>query len=71
MAEKKEEEKGMVASIVEVFKDQMKELEPKEATLAFVVLSIIGTFGLIGFTSAIASGLVKLVQVIGTVASSM
>lgn len=68
--ENKEEKVGLVRQVVEVFKDKMKELKPVESAVVFVVLSLIFTFGFIGFTSAIASGVVKLIQVIGQVVAS-
>lgn len=70
MAEPEKKEPGLVRQIVEVFKGKMAELEPVHAAVVFIVLAIIFTFGVIGFTSAIASGVVKLVQVIGAVAAS-
>lgn len=73
MSEKNEvevEEKGLVRQVVEVFKDKMKELKPSEASIVFIVLSIIFTFGFIGFTAAIASGVIRLIQVIGQVVAS-
>ena len=65
-----ENKNGLITSVVKVFTDKMKELKPIEAAVVFVALAIIFTFGLIGFTSAIASGVVKLVQVIPAVAAA-
>lgn len=65
-----EKKEGLVRQIVGVFKTKMEELKPSEAAIVFVILAIIFTFGLIGFTSAIASGIVKLVQVVGVVAGA-
>jgi uncharacterized ion transporter superfamily protein YfcC len=68
--EGKEEEKGLVRMMTEVFVEKMKELKPIEASLIFFGLVITGTFGVIGFTSAIATGVVKLVQVVGQAVAS-
>lgn len=70
MAEETKKEPGLVRQIVEVFKGKMAELKPIEAAVVFIILAIIFTFGVVGFTSAIASGIVKLVQAIGPIAAA-
>ena len=64
MAEKKAEDKGLIRGIIEVFTDKMKELEPKEAAVVFIILTIVFCFGAIGFTSTIATGIIKMIQII-------
>jgi hypothetical protein len=71
MADEKPKEKGLIRGIVEVFSEKMKELEPKEAAVVFIILSIVFVFGLTGFTSAIASGIVKMIQIIPQVAGTI
>ena len=70
MSDTQDEKPGLIRSFVDIFKDKLKELNPRETAIVFIVLAIIMTFGIIGFTSAIAGGVVKLIQVIGAIAAS-
>lgn len=71
MEKEKEEEKGLIRGVVEVFTEKMKELEPRESAIVFCVLTLIGVFGITGFTSAIVSGIVKIIQIIPQVATAI
>lgn len=71
MSEPEKKEKGLVRGVVEVFSDKMKELEPVHAAVVFVVLAVIFTFGMVGFTSAVASGVVKIIQIIPQVVGAV
>ena len=69
--EKKEvKQKGLIRGVVEVFAGKMKELKPVEAAIAFVSLFIVGSFTSVAMVSAIASAMVKIVQVIGIVSGA-
>ena len=71
MEKEEEKEVGMIRGLVDAFTDQMKEMTPVESAAVFIVLTLIGTFGIIGFTSAIAGGVVKIIQIIGTIAVAL
>jgi hypothetical protein len=70
MSDEREPRKGIFREITETFKDKLKELKPMEAALVYMGLCVIGAFTLTGMTAAIASGVVKLIQMIGIVVSS-